>query len=162
MSRLHHHVRRRQRQAPRHQQLRHDRDLTGDIGIAGTGTLAQPVLDANGDVNFAAPNSGQAGISNTTINGTVNYNVAAVQTIMNDLNTPRRPGALAGTARTWRSTRTRTKRSWQCGALTGTAWFNVTSFNSGNGENLIIKGDGSERRFDIIRHSFTVTSCSRT
>src|SRR5215471_6122107 len=61
---------------------------TGDIGIAGTGKLAASgPATLNGNINFAAANTGQASISNTTIDGTVNYNVASVQSIMNSLNT---------------------------------------------------------------------------
>ena len=60
---------------------------TGDLGIAGVGQLAATGPGTvNGNINFAAPNTGQASISNTTVNGTVNYNVGAVQTIMSNLN----------------------------------------------------------------------------
>src|SRR5437867_6599962 len=59
----------------------------GDIGIAGVGQLAATGPGTlNGNVNFAAPNTGQAHISNTTINGNVNFGVAQVQIDMNNLN----------------------------------------------------------------------------
>src|SRR5436190_5290138 len=61
---------------------------TGDIGIAGVGKLAATGPGTlNGDINFAAANTGQASISNTTINGMVSYGVTDVQTKMNNLNT---------------------------------------------------------------------------
>src|SRR4029077_19651625 len=61
---------------------------TGDIGIAGVGKLAASGPGTlNGNINFAAPNTGQASISNTTINGSINFGVSAVQTLMNTLNT---------------------------------------------------------------------------
>jgi hypothetical protein len=127
---------------------------TGDIGIAGTGKLAASGPGTlNGDINFAAPNTGQASISNTTVNGTVNYGVASVQTIMNNLN------ALSSTLGAQASLGTdvaiNTNSDQTILASTGSnqgtyRLFEVTSFNSGNGENLIIKGDGSQSVvFDI-------------
>ena len=65
-----------------------NRNWTGDIGVAGVGQLAASGPGTlNGSVNFAAANTGQASISNTTITGTVNYGVTSVQTTMNALNT---------------------------------------------------------------------------
>jgi hypothetical protein len=46
---------------------------TGDIGIAGVGQLAASGPGTvNGSIDFAAANTGQASISNTTVNGPFN------------------------------------------------------------------------------------------
>jgi hypothetical protein len=127
---------------------------TGDIGIAGVGKLAATGPGTlNGNINFAAANTGQASISNTTINGTVNYGVGSVQTIMNNLNKLSSDlGALHsfGTNLAINTSANQTVLATS-GADEGSfRLFNVTSFNSGNGENLIIKGDGSQSVvFDI-------------
>ena len=53
---------------------------TGDLGIAGVGQLAATGPGTlNGNINFAAPNTNQSSISNTTVLGTVNFNVASVR-----------------------------------------------------------------------------------
>ena len=120
---------------------------TGNIGIAGVGKLAATGPGTlNGDINFAAPNTGQASISNTTINGSVNYNVTQVQTDMNYLNTLSSTlGAELGTALAINTSSDQTVLA-ATGLLdaSGNRVFTVTSVNSGNGENLIIKGDGSQ------------------
>ena len=121
---------------------------TGDIGIAGTGTLAASGPGTlNGDINFAAANTGQASISNTTINGTVNFGVPSVQSIMNSLNTLSSDlGALAasGTSLAINTSSDQTVLATSGALIGGNRIFNVTSVNTGNGENLIIKGDGSQ------------------
>ena len=127
---------------------------TGDIGIAGLGQLAATGPGTlNGDINFAAANTGQASISNTTINGTVNYGVTDVQTKMNNLNSLSSTlGAQAGLGTdVVINTSSDQTVLVSSGANLGTyRLFDVTSFNSVNGENLIIKGDGSQSvAFDI-------------
>jgi len=129
---------------------------TGDIGIAGTGTLAAsgPGI-INGNVNFAAADTGQDNISNTsfTAGHGVNFNVAAVQTIMNNLNTLSATlgsQAGSGTSIAINTGSDQTVLAASGALVGGNRVFNVTSFNSGNGENLIIKGDGSQSVvFDI-------------
>jgi hypothetical protein len=128
---------------------------TGNIGIANNGTLAASGPGTlNGNINFAAANTGQASISNTTINGTVNYGVAGVTTAMNAMN------SLASTLGALHSlgTNVAINTSTDQTILTSTGYldgngnrvFNVTSFKSGNGENLILKSDGSNNVvFDI-------------
>jgi len=59
---------------------------TGDIGIAGAENSPQRARTLDGDINFAAPDTGQASISNTTINGTVITASPRFQAIMNNLN----------------------------------------------------------------------------
>jgi hypothetical protein len=119
----------------------------GNIGIAGVGKLAASGPGTvNGNIQFAAPDTGQASISNTTINGTVQYNVAGVQTAMNAMNTLSSSlGALAGTAlviNTGGGDQTVLASSGALGL--GNRVFTVATVNTGNGQNLIIKGDGSE------------------
>jgi len=124
---------------------------TGDIGIAGLGKLAASGPGTvNGNINFAAANTGQASISNTTVNGSVNYNVANVQTVMNNLNAL--SSTLGGLAASGTSLAINTSVDQTVLASSGTAGsingvnyrlFNVTSVSSGNGQNLIIKSDGS-------------------
>jgi hypothetical protein len=104
----------------------------------------------NGNINFAAPNTGQSSISNTTVNGTVNYSAGSVQTIMNNLNTLSSSlGALSGTGTSVAINTSLDQTILASGGTSGTIngvnyrLFNVTSVNSQNGQNLIIKGDGS-------------------
>ena len=118
---------------------------TGNIGIAGTGKLAASGPGTlNGNINFAAPNTGQASISNTTINGSINFGVSAVQTLMNTLNALSATlGAIGGTALTIDTTADQTvlTSTGTFDAATGNRIFTVNSVNTNNGENLIIKGE---------------------
>jgi hypothetical protein len=124
----------------------------GNIGIAGSGQLAATGPGTlQGNINFAAPDTGQASFSNTTINGTVNYGVLPVQNTMNSLNSLSSSlGNLAtlGTALAinTNSDQTVLASSGTAEAINGVNYrlFNVTSVNTQNGENLIIKGDGSQ------------------
>jgi hypothetical protein len=120
----------------------------GDIGVAGTGRFnASGPGTLNGNVNFAAANTGQSTISNTTINGTVNFGVASVQSTMNNLNSLSSGfGALAGTAAPLTidtSSGTQTVLASSGALLNGARVFSTTSVTSGNGQNLVIKSDGS-------------------
>jgi MYXO-CTERM domain-containing protein len=120
----------------------------GDIGIAGTGQLAASGPGTvQGNINFAAPNTGQASISNTTVTGTVNYGVTSVQTIMTNLNTLSAAlgvQAPTGTAVAINTSSTQTILA-SSGANEGTyRLFSVTSVSTNNGQNLIIQGDGSQ------------------
>ena len=121
---------------------------TGDVGIAGSGKLAATGPGTvNGNINFAAANTGQASISNTTVNGTVNYNVASVQTIMNNLNTLSSTlGGQAGlgAALAINTSSDQTVLATSGNLVGGNRLFNVTSVNTNNDQNLIIKGDGSQ------------------
>jgi len=120
---------------------------TGNIGIDGTGTLAASGPGTiNGDVNFAAGNTGQASVSNTgfTSGHGINYNVAAVHNDMVYLNgLSSSLGALGGTALSINTSSDQTVLASSGTLNGGNLLFNVTSVNSGNGENLIVKGDGS-------------------
>ena len=119
----------------------------GDIGIAGVGRLAATGPGTlNGDINFSAPNTGQASISNTTVNGTVNYGVAQVQLDMSDLNSlSSLLGAELGTALAINTSSDQTVLT-STGMLDagGNRVFTVASVNTGNGENLIIRSDGTQ------------------
>jgi len=120
---------------------------TGNIGIAGVGKLAATGPGTvNGDINFAAPNTGQASISNTTVTGTVNYGVTDVQTKMDALNGVSTVlGAEAGTALSINTSSDQTVLA-SGGTLDGfgNRVFTVGSVNTGNGENFILKGNGSQ------------------
>jgi hypothetical protein len=125
---------------------------TGDIGIAGHGLLAASGPGTLfGNIDFAASNTGQASISNTTIDGTVSYGVSNVQTIMNNLNSLSTSlGALhaSGTSLviSTSSPQTVSATGGTSELINGVSYrlFNVTSLNTNNGQNLIIKGDGSD------------------
>lgn len=119
---------------------------TGDIGIAGTGKLAASGPGTvNGNINFAAPDTGQASISNTTINGTVNYGVPSVQVIMNSLNTlSTNFGANGGASLAINTSSDQTVLATSGTLIGGNRFFSVTSVSSGNGQNLIVRGDGSQ------------------
>ncbi|HZP89032.1 MAG TPA: hypothetical protein VFB54_19635, partial [Burkholderiales bacterium] len=136
----------------------------GDIGIAGSGKLAASGPGTlNGSIDFAAGNSGQASISNTTVNGPMDcasptfvgtgkacFGMPSVQTIMNNLNNLSSTlGSLAATGTALgintSSTQTVLASSGSAGSINGVNYrlFNVTSVSSNNGQNLIIKGDAS-------------------
>ena len=136
----------------------------GDVGIAGSGKLAATGPGTlNGSIDFAAANTGQASISNTTVNGPMDcaspvavgsgqacFGLGSVQTVMNNLNALSSAlGAVAalGTsvAINTSSTQTILTSGGTAGAINGVNYrlFSVASVSSGNGQNLIIKGDGS-------------------
>jgi len=121
---------------------------TGDIGIAGTGTLAASGPGTmDGNVNFSAANTGQASVSNTgfTPGHGLNYNVAGVQTAMNDMNALSTSLSVFGGVALAINTSSDQTVLASSGLLAGgNRVFSVTSVNTGNGENLIIKGDGSQ------------------
>jgi PEP-CTERM motif len=133
---------------------------TGNIGIAGTGTLqATGPGTLNGDISFAAADVGQASISNTTIddadaNHAPEYGVAQVQTAMNAMNSLSSTlGSrhASGTTVAINTTSDQTILA-SSGFLDsdGNRLFNVMSLTSNNGESLIIKGDGTQNVvFDI-------------
>jgi hypothetical protein len=122
----------------------------GDIGIAGTGMLAATGPGTiDGNVNFAAANTGQAAVSNTsfTPGHGLNFNVGSVQTDMNALNSLSATfGAQAalGTVVAINTTSDQTVLA-SSGFLdaNGNRLFTVNSVSSNNGQNLIVKGDGS-------------------
>jgi len=121
------------------------------VGIAGNGQFAATgpgTLDGN--VNFAAANTGQASVSNTTINGTVNYGVGSVQTIMNNLNSL--SSTLGGLAGAGTSVAINTSSTQTIQATGGTSesingvnydLFTVSSVSTNNGQNLVLQGNGS-------------------
>jgi hypothetical protein len=126
---------------------------TGDIGIAGVGKLAATGPGTvDGNINFAAPNTGQASFSNTSFTSGhgFNYNLLSVQTAMNSMNSLSSSfGSQAGsgtalvinTPGSGAQTVLASSGFLDAG---GNRLFTVTSVSSQNGENLIIKGNGSE------------------
>jgi hypothetical protein len=133
----------------------------GDIGIAGSGKLgASGPGTLNGNIDFAASNTSQASISNTTINGTVNYGVGGVQSTMNLLNSLSsnlstsalllQATSLAINAGS--SNQTVLAANGAAETINGVNYdlFKVSSVSTNNGNNLIIQGDGSKSVvFDI-------------
>jgi hypothetical protein len=128
---------------------------TGNIGIAGTGKLqATGPGTLNGNIDFAASNKNQASISNTTVLGSVNYGVTQVQTAMDYLNALSTSLGAEHTFAPNVAINTTVAQTIQTsnGFLDsgGNRVFNVTSFQSNNGENLILKSDGAnDVVFDI-------------
>jgi hypothetical protein len=119
----------------------------GDIGIAGTGTLqASGPGTLNGDVHFASSNTSQAHINNTTIHGSVIFGDSTVQTIANELHalsSDLGAGAGSGTHLAINTGPNQTV-SASDGALVGAyRLFTVDSVKMHNGEDLIIRGDGT-------------------
>lgn len=124
----------------------------GDIGIAGTGQLAASGPGTiDGNVNFSALNTGQAAVNNTsfTPGHGLNFNVGSVQTDMNYLNSMSATfGAQAalgnGTSLAINTTSDQTVLA-SSGFLdaNGNRLFTVNSVSTGNGQNLIVKGNGS-------------------
>ena len=142
---------------------------TGDIGIATgptppSGTFHMAGGTLKGDVDFAAANSGQATIDNSaTVSGTVNYSVGGVNATMNALNTLSSTlGAKSGTNIAINtnglpddSANTSQTVLASLGAATvidGNTYrvFNVTSFTTNNGEDLIIKADSSSSVAGVV------------
>ena len=122
----------------------------GNVGIAGTGQLAASGPGTfDGNVNFSAGNTGQASVNNTsfTAGHGLNFNVGMVQTDMNNLNALSATfggQAAFGTSLTINTTSDQTVLA-SGGFLdaNGNRLFTVNSVSSNNGENLIVKGDGS-------------------
>ncbi len=126
---------------------------TGDIGVASgptppTGTFHIGNGTLNGSLRFEAPNTGQATIDNSaTITGGVTYNVADVGAKMDALNALSSTlGAQNGTdiaINTNTATSSQTVLGSSGALIGGNRVFDVTSFNSDNGEDLIVKANGS-------------------
>lgn len=144
----------------------------GDIGIAGQGKLAATGPGTvDGSIDFAAANTGQASISNTTVNGPFNcatptsvgtgaacFGIGNVQTIMNNLNTLSltlggRAALGAGVVISANGNNQTIQTSAGSNqTINGVNYdlFNVTSVNTNNGWNLVLQGDGSRSVvFDI-------------
>jgi hypothetical protein len=123
-------------------------DWTGDIGIAGTGTLQATGPGAlNGNIHFAANDGGQAHVSNTTIHGAVQFGNSTVQNIMNELSTlSANLGASAGAGTPLAINTNSTQTVFVSGGaqVGGARLFTVNSVNTHNGEDLIVRGDGSQ------------------
>jgi PEP-CTERM motif len=129
--------------------------MKGDIGVGNTGkvTVSGPST-INGSIDFSAnqactPNCAQFSDNNAAnvITGGVNYNVAAVVTAFTDVNNLNTTlGAEAGTSV---SIGTGTGKTLTINAsagvldASGNRVFNVTGFNTTNGDLLTINGDAA-------------------
>jgi hypothetical protein len=128
--------------------------IKGNIGLGmenGGNPQAQLNNPAviNGNVNFAAPmNSGNQNIGNAVVNGTVNYNVGAVETDLNNLNALSLSlGGESGTALTINLSGTGGSQTINAanGVLDGNGnrVFNLTSMTFNNGNTVTINGDAA-------------------
>jgi len=125
----------------------------GNIGVGGTGlaTVSGPST-INGSIDFSAMNTGQFSNNNShnVISGGVNYNVSAVTTALstvNSLNTAlgSAPGTSISIGTGTGNTLTIAASAGMSYTLNGTTYqvFNVTGFNTTNGETLTISGTAS-------------------
>jgi hypothetical protein len=118
--------------------------VNGNIGVGNTGIVHDSGPSTiNGRLDFSAANTGQFTSSNGGNVGptSVNYNVAAVTTALNNLNTLNTTlGAESGTNVNIANS---TTINASAGTFHGTdSVFTVTGFNTTNGDTLTINGDG--------------------
>ena len=127
--------------------------VNGNIGVGGTGLVAfSGPGTINGSLNFSASNSGQFSNTNGSNVGptSVNYNVAGVTNALNTVNSLNTTlGGAAGTSISISLSGTTTQTiNESAGALfmsSGVNYrvFNVTGFNTTNGNTINVVGDGS-------------------
>ena len=116
------------------------------VGITGKATDSGPST-INGSLNFSAGNTGQFSNNNNSdvISGGVHYNVTGVTSALSDVNTLNTTlGGYAGTNLNINlSGSTALTIDASTGNLVnGNEVFNITGFNTTNGNTLIINGDG--------------------
>lgn len=124
-------------------------NINGNIGIGGTGKFAAtgPGI-LTGNINFAAGNTGQYSINNTTLNGSVNYSDSEVSSALNTVNAL--SSTLGGEAGTSISVNLNNTQSQTINASSGTLdgsgnrMFTMTSFQFNNGATLNINGSASD------------------
>ena len=120
----------------------------GNVGIGMTGTATDSGPSTiNGSINFSASNTGQFSNNNAgdIISGGVHYNVTGVTNALNSVNTLNT--TLGGYAGSNLNINLSGSTSLTIDASTGNLVngnevFNVTGFNTANGNTLIINGDG--------------------
>lgn len=115
------------------------------VGLTGQATVSGP-SDINGAINFSAANTGQFSNNNGSnmITGGVSFNVAAVTSALNTVNTLNTTlGAEAGTNIAINGSTTINASAGVLDA-NGNRVFNVTGFNTTNGDTLTINGDGGD------------------
>ena len=122
--------------------------VNGNIGVGGTGAVqfSGPGTIA-GRLDFSAANTGQYGNSNERNVGptSVNYNVAAVTTALNTVNSLNTSLAGLGTSLAINGNQTINESAGQLDTVNGVTYrvFKVTSYNESNGNLVTINGDGS-------------------
>jgi PEP-CTERM motif len=122
--------------------------IDGNIGVGGTGKVQDsgPSTIA-GRLDFSASNSGQFANNNGSNVGptSVNYNVAAVTSALNDVAELNSDFAGLGNNLALSGTQTVNESAGKLETIDGVTYrvFNVTSYTSGDGKTLTINGDGS-------------------
>jgi hypothetical protein len=135
--------------------------VNGNVGVGGTGLMTDSGPSTiNGAVNFFASNTGQFSNNNVSdvITGGVNYGVSSVNTLLSTLESLNTTlGAEAGTA-VGIGTGAGQTLSINAGSGTldanGNRVFTVTSFNTTNGNKLIINGSATD--FVVLNFSSSV------
>src|ERR1700719_579736 len=120
--------------------------IDGNIGVGGTGKVKDsgPSTIA-GRLDFSASNSGQFSSTNVSNVGptSVNYNVAAVTSALNDVAELNSDFAGLGNNLALSGTQTVNESAGKLETIDGVTYrvFNVTSYTSGDGKTLTINGD---------------------
>lgn len=122
--------------------------VNGNIGVGlnGRATDSGPST-INGSLNFSAANTGQFSNNNNAdvITGGVNYNVGSVTSALNDVNLLNTTlGGYAGASLNINlsGSSSLTIDASTGNLVNGNEVFNITGFNTTNGNTLIINGDG--------------------
>jgi hypothetical protein len=116
---------------------------TGKVSLSGPGTI-------NGNLDIFASNTGQVTGSGVTITGATNYGVAAVNSALNTVNSLNislggATGANININLSGSTTLTIHENTGALVTIGGVTYrvFNVTGFNSTNGNTINVVGDGS-------------------
>lgn len=120
--------------------------INGNVGVGGTGKVSDSgPSTVNGRLDFSAANTGQfSGAPGDTGPTSINYNVSAVTTALNDVN-ELSSDFTGGNSLILNGTQTVNESAGQMVTVDGVTYrvFNVTSYSSGDGKLLTINGDGS-------------------
>ena len=122
--------------------------IYGNVGVGGTGHVQfNGPGTIGGRLDFSAANSGQYSNNNGSNVGptSANYNVAAVTTALNTVNSLNSSLAGLGNSLVINGNQTINESAGQLDTVNGVTYrvFNVTSYNEGNGNVVTINGDGS-------------------
>jgi hypothetical protein len=121
--------------------------VNGNVGVGGTGKSTDSGPSTiNGGIYFSAADTGQFSNNNASdvITGGISYNVAAVTTALNTVNTLNT--TLGGETGTSIVINGSTTINASAGVLdaNGNRVFDVMGFNTTNGDTLTINGDGGD------------------
>lgn len=121
--------------------------INGNVGVGGTGKVSDSgPSTVNGRLDFSAANTGQFSGAPGDIGPTsINYNVAAVTTALNSVNSLNSSLAGLGSALAISGNQTINESAGQLDTVNGVTYrvFNITNYNVGDGNLVTIKGDGS-------------------